>query len=513
MTDNINIQMELEQPNGIEKIKTGIPGLDHITAGGLPKGRSTLLVGSSGSCKTLLSIQYLVEGIKFYNDCGVFVTFEETPADIIRNMRSFGWDLAGLVEAKKLAFVDVSPDPGGEVDVAGFFDLNALLARIEYAVASVVGEHKRVVVDSVSALFSQFDNTSLVRRELFRITAGLKMMGATSLITAERTEEYGNISRFDVEEFVSDNVIVLRHVLDEEKRRRTIEVLKFRGTTHQNGEYPFTTSSHGIDVMPLSAMTLEMQSSDVRISSGNMDLDTMCGGGFFRDSILLASGATGTGKTLLVTTFMNDGCQKNERSLVFAFEESRSQLTRNATGWGIDFESFEKKGLLKIVCTYPEISSLADHLLRMKEIIEEFEPARIAVDSMSALERVSTGKAFREFVIGLTSFIKTKQIVGLFTATAQSLLGGPSITEHHISTITDSIILLRYVELMGEMRRGITVLKMRGSMHEKTFREYTIDAEGMHIGDAFRNVGGILAGSPHQFLANEQHKMGDMFGV
>lgn len=493
----------------IEKIQTGIVGFDHIAEGGLPKGRATLVAGSSGSCKTILGVEFLKNGIEVFEENGIFVTFEETPDDIKRNIQSFGCNLAEFERQGKLAFVDVSPDPNEQVEIVGRFDLSALMARIEYAVDKV--NAKRVVIDSVGALFSHFNDASLVRRELFRIASGLKLLNVTSIITSERTEEYGEVARFQVEEFVADNVVILRHILEEEKRRRTVEILKFRGANHQNGEFPFTISDNGLEVLPLSAITLEMPSSNKRISSGNKDLDKMCGGGFFRDSILLANGATGTGKTLLSTTFINQGCLDGEKSLVLAFEESRSQMGRNAEGWGINFYPSEEKGLLKVMCAYPESSSLPDHLLRIEKTIDEFKPTRISVDSLSALERVSTGKAFREFVIGLTSFIKDRQIAGLFTSTATTLLGGPSITEHHISTITDSIILLRYVELMGEMRRGITVLKMRGSLHEKTFREYTIDNTGLHVGEAFRNVSGILSGAPQQFFETERNMIDNMF--
>jgi circadian clock protein KaiC len=493
----------------ITKIATGIEGFDLISLGGIPQGRTTLVAGSSGSSKTIMGLQFLVRGINDYQENAVFVTFEETPNEIKRNVKSFNWDLQAFEELEQWAFVDVSPDPGSQNEVIGEFDLGALMARIEHAVEKV--QAKRVVIDSIGALFSQFEDTSIVRREMFRIASGLKLLGVTTIITAERLEEYGEVARFKVEEFVADNVIILRHVMEDARRRRTVEILKFRGARHQNGEYPFTISDHGIEVMPLSAMKLEMVSSDLRIPTGNAELDKMCDGGFYRDSIVLASGATGTGKTLLVTTFLNSGCEQNEKTLVFAFEESQSQLLRNAIGWGMDFRQWEEKGLLKISCAYPETSGLPEHLLRMKEEIKRFEPTRIAIDSLSALERVSKGKAFREFVIGITSFIKENQIAGLFTAVTPSLMGGVSVTEQHISTITDSIILLRYVELMGEMRRGITVLKMRGSQHEKTIREYDIDHKGMHIGKAYRNVGGILQGSPQQLISNEAEKLGGMF--
>lgn len=304
----------------------------------------------------------------------------------------------------------------------------------------------------------------------------------------------------------------MRNVLEEEKRRRTIEILKFRGTSHQKGEWPFTIIPHeGIIIIPLSAMELKQRSSNVRISSGITELDQMCGSGYFRDSIVLVSGATGNGKTLMVTHFIGAASHNNERALLFAFEESQEQLIRNATGWGIDYESMENAGNLKVICAYPETAGLEDHLIRMKTAIDKFKPNRVAIDSLSALERVSTIKGFREFVIGLTSFIKHKEICGLFTSTTPTLMGGTSITETHISTITDSIILLRYVEMFGEMRRGITALKMRGSMHDKDIREFSIDGKGMHIGKPFRNITGILSGMPQHTKSDEIERISDLF--
>jgi circadian clock protein KaiC len=478
----------------VEKLRTGISSLDIIAKGGLPKNRTTLISGTAGSGKTVFAVQFLAAGIE-RGEPGVFVTFEESAAGVRENMRSFGWDLAAWEAEGKLAFVDASPDPNVDTVESGGFDLGALVARVQNAVNKV--KATRVSVDSLGAVFSQFSDQAMVRGELFRIASALKGMGVTAVLTAERTNDHGPIARFGVEEFIADNVMILRNALEDETRRRTIEILKFRGCDHQKGEYPFTIVPHGgVIVIPLSAMSLNMRSSNVRISSGNTELDAMCGGGLFRDSVTLVSGATGTGKTLTVSQFLQGGAIDGEKCLLLAFEESRDQLVRNATGWGFDFEKMERDGLLRVVCDYPDVSGLEDWLVTIQAIITDFGPQRVALDSLSALENVGTIKAFREFVIGLTSFIKHKEITGLFTSTTGSLMGGDSITESHISTLTDSIILLRYVEMFGEMKRGLTVLKMRGSAHDKAIREFTIGKGGMQMGRPFRNVTGILTGAP-----------------
>jgi len=493
----------------IEKLPTHIPGFDLVALGGLSRGRTTLVTGTAGSGKTIFATQFLAHGI-LAGESAVFVTFEESPTEICRNVASMGWDIGSWEAAGRWAFVDASPQPAEETLVVGAFDLGALMARIEHAVRRVAAQ--RVSIDSLNAVFTRFDDRAAVRHELLRLVSGLKDIGVTTVMTSERSVDLRDGSEYGVEEFVVDNVIILRNTLEDEKRRRTLEILKFRGTGHQKGEFPFTVlADGGIVVIPLSAIELTQKSSNIRISSGNADLDGLCGGGFFRDSVILVSGATGTGKTLMCTEFIGGGAAAGERSLLLGYEESREQLFRNATGWGRDFGQMERDGLLRVGCMYPEAMQIEDHLLQIKKDIEQFKPARVAVDSLSALERVSTSRSFREFVIDLTSFIKEREIAGLFTATTPSLLGGASVTESHISTITDSIILLRYVELYGEMRRGITVLKMRGSPHDKQIREFLIDSDGMHIGNAFRNVVGILAGNPRTAPAGELDRVSHLF--
>ncbi len=490
---------------GVQKIRTMIEGFDDISHGGFPVARTSLVSGTSGTGKTLFAVQFLYNGIEYFEDAGVFVTFEETAADIIKNAVSFGWDLQKLIDDGKLFILDASPDPEGQ-EVVGNFDFSALIERIQYAIRKY--KAKRVSIDSVTALFQQYDSASLVRREILRLVTRLKQLGVTTVITTERTEEYGLVARFGVEEFVSDNVVIVRNVLEGERRRRTIEILKLRGTTHMKGEYPFTITANGMNIFPLGAMRLTQRSSNTRVSSGVQTLDEMCGGGYFKDSIILATGATGTGKTLLVSMFVQEACLLGERAILFAYEESRAQLSRNASSWGIDFEDLEQRGLLKIICAYPESSGLEDHLQIIKSEISEFKPTRIAIDSLSALARGVSNNAFRQFVIGVTGFAKQEEITGFFTNTTDQFMGSNSITDSHISTITDTILMLQYVEIRGEMSRALNVFKMRGSWHDKGIREYTITSTGPEIKDSFRNFERIISGSPSRIAVDEKMDLG-----
>ncbi|MEC9053271.1 MAG: circadian clock protein KaiC, partial [Actinomycetota bacterium] len=357
----------------ITRMPPGCPGLHHVRAGGLPEGRSTLVSGTAGSGKTVLALQFLHDGLRDYEQPGVFITFEERPEQLRANAASLGFDIAKLEEQGKWLFVDASYSPDRDEQQVGPFDFGALLLRLRHAVEQVGAT--RVALDSIGAVFTRYQDANVVRRELMRVTELLRELGVTAVVTSERAEEYGQIGRHGVEEFVCDNVIVLRNALEEETRRRTIEVLKMRGVDHLTGEFPFTIVPHsGIVVITLENTALNAPSADERIHSGLTELDEMCNGGMFRDSINLVSGATGTGKTLLVSEFTRGGASRGERSLIVSFEESRSQLFRNAAGWGMDFEDLEANGFIRVEAAYPEIRSLEDHLVQIKRVVEEYQP-------------------------------------------------------------------------------------------------------------------------------------------
>lgn len=477
---------------GVSKLATGVPGFDFVALGGLPAGRSTLVSGAAGCGKTVFSAQFLVGGIESDGTPGIFVTMEDRPGAIRENMAGFGWRLEEWEASGKWGFVDVSPDLDLDELVVGDFDLDALLARIRHAVDELGAE--RVAIDSVDVLFSQFEDRPRVRRELFRLTRLLDDMGMTTVVTAEAPPGGDDATRHGIEEYVSDNVVVLRNRPYQSFRQRTLEVLKFRGTDHQKGEFPFTIRADvGFVVVPLSGLEMEQPSTEARVSTGIRGLDEMCGGGLFRTSNILLAGATGTGKSLVACHFAAAGGE-GERCLYFATEEGPAQLYRNARQVGIDLEGLVDSGAIRLSNRYPETGTLEDHLIDIKRQIDDFRPHRMIVDSLTAMERIASERGFRDFVISLAALAKGEGVATLFTSTTPIRVGQSGGAEADISTTMDTILTIRYVELEGAVQRGILVLKMRGSGHAKELRRLSIDNHGIHIGEPLSGITGILSG-------------------
>lgn len=484
----------------LPRLATGIPGFEQISHGGLPEGSVSLVTGPAGSGKTVFALQFLAEGVRQYHQPGVFVTFGEPPDKLRRFVTEFGWDVPGWEHDSSWAFVDATVGGEESTHVVGeHFDLTVLLTRIT-AAAERIGA-QRVALDSLRFLFARFGATESVRDGLVRITAALERLGVTVVMTIGHDQDDEGRT-FGVEEYIADNVIILRNTLAEEARRRTIEVLKFRGTRHRGGEFPVAiTSDRGLVAIPL-AVELTQPSGTARITSGIPALDEMCGGGPFQDSMTLVSGSTGTGKTSIALQFALAGAQRGEPAVLVCFEESRDQLLRGAAGWGYDIPALEAAGSLRFVIDYPEMRTLEEHLVRIQAAISDIGATRLALDNLSVLRRVAPERAFLEFATGLTAHLKQHEIAGLLT-TAQITLFGPdtSPTAEHVSALVDAVILLRYVEVYGELKKGIAVLKMRGSDHHKTIRELTLGPGGVQIGDPMRTTTGIMSGRTTQLDA------------
>ncbi|GAC1322719.1 MAG: circadian clock protein KaiC [Mycobacteriales bacterium] len=479
----------------IAKMETGILGFDDMTMGGLPRRRATVLAGQAGSAKTVFAGQFLAEGVR-RGQPGVFVTLEEPAADLRANLSTLGCDIAGWEAAGDWRFVDASPlmrlGPDGDARIEPY-RLETLTAQIGHAVDATGAE--RLVLDSLNAMLALNSDSRVARQMLRSLIGTLRGLGLTVMLTVETPNDPGTaLSSYGIEEFVADNVVLLHNVLEGKVRRRTVEVLKMRGAMHHRGEVPFTVlPGQGVVVLPMSRQHAETP-DPTRVSTGDPQLDEMLHGGLFSASVVLVAGPTGTGKTMLSTAFLSGALERGERALLVAFEESRSQVLRNAAGWGRDFAGWERDGRLQIAASYPDVASLDDHLVEIQEVVRRFRPARVAVDSLSALERLFTNDSYREFVTRLTAFLKQEQVLTMVTVSSSALLGGTSVAEGHISPLTDAIVLLRYAEVAGYIRRAIAVIKLRGSGHDERIRQFTIGRNGLELGGAFETVTGILSG-------------------
>lgn len=463
---------------GIEKIKTGISGFDELSEGGLPKGRVTLVSGTAGSGKTVFGLEFLYRGITRFGEKGTFVTFEERPADLTKEAAGFGWNLSKCIRRGDLSFVDASAVAEHQVEV-GEYDFGALIARIKYAVEKVGA--KRVVIDSMAALFLRYKNQSLLRRELFKIFDMLRKMGVTSVITAERIRDEDTHSRFGIEDFVADSVIFLYHTPVGRGRERQIEVVKLRGASHQTGRQPFQIGEDGLIIFPAGRHGSAAKSSTSKISTGVSGIDAMTDGGVFRGSTSLLLGGSGTGRTVLGLQFIWEGVRKKERCLLISFEESDTQLRTDAASFGWDFDQAERRGLLKIAAWHPEILPLESYQRKIEELVKEFRPRRIVVDSVTPLANSVDEDRFRKFIVSLNSYLKDKAVTTFVNYTTIASIASSLAAESDMAMVADNIFVLRFVESQGKMDREILIAKSRASSHDKEVRRYIIDACGMTV--------------------------------
>lgn len=482
-----------KKPDGykLPKSPTGIEGFDEITKGGLPKGRPSLIAGGAGSGKTLFSAEFLINGATKYNEPGVFMAFEETADDLKKNVKSLGYDLQDLID-KKLLYIDHVKIERNEIEETGEYDLEGLFIRLDLAINAVGA--KRVVLDTIESLFSGLNNTAVIRAEIRRLFHWLKEKEVTVIITGERDNESA-ITRQGLEEYVSDAVITLDHRIANQISTRRLRIVKYRGSTHGTNEYPFLIDAEGFTVLPVTSLRLDHDVSKERISTGVKKLDQMLGGyGVYRGSSVLYSGTAGTGKTSLAAHAALAACRKGERILYFAFEESPQQIIRNMKSINVDLEPYVKKGLLNFHAARPTIFGLEMHLVTMHKLIGEFDPSIVIVDPISNLISISNPPEANSMLTRLIDFLKSKQKTAIFT----SLTGGEQMleqTEVGISSLIDTWILVKTIELSGERNRGLYILKSRGMGHSNQIREFVITDKGIDLLEVYIGPGGVLTGT------------------
>jgi circadian clock protein KaiC len=476
--------------NTLPKSPTSIQGLDEITGGGLPKGRPTLICGGAGCGKTLFAMEFLVRGATLYNEPGVFISFEETEKELTANVASLGFDLDNLVKRNKI-WLEHIHIVRGEIEQSGEYDLEGLFIRIHHAVESIGA--KRVVLDTIETLFTGLPNSHILRSELQRLLRWLKRKGVTTIITAERGE--GTLTRQGLEEYVSDCVILLDHRVNDQSSIRRLRIVKYRGSTHGTNEYPFLIDEDGFSVLPVTSLGLNYSSSHERISTGIPRLDTMLSGkGYFRNSTVLVSGTAGTGKTSIAAQFVEAACKRGERVLYFTFEESPSQLVRNMRSIGINLEPWVKKGLLQFHAARPTLYGLETHLTTSIKLVNQFEPGVVVLDPINAFVMGENQTEVKTMLLRLVDFLKMKQVTAFFTSLS-SADENMEMTDVYISSLIDTWLLLRDIEIGGERNRGLYVLKSRGMAHSNQIREFKLTDHGIELLDVYVGAEGVLTGS------------------
>lgn len=474
----------------LPKAPTSIQGLDEITGGGLPKGRPTLVCGDAGCGKTLFAMEFLVRGATVYNEPGIFISFEETEKELTANVTSLGFDLNNLVRHKKLWLEHIHVERG-EIEQNGEYDLKGLFVHIHNAIESIGA--KRVVLDTIETLFSELPNPTAVRTELRRLFGWLKKKNVTTIVTGEKGE--GTLTRQGLEEYVSDCVILLDHRVTDQSSIRRLRIVKYRGSTHGTNEYPFLIDEDGFSVLPVTSLGLNHISSKERISTGIPRLDTMLSGkGYFRGSTVLVSGTAGTGKTSLAAQFVEAACKRGEKVLYFSFEESPSQFMRNMSSIGIHLDPWVKKGLLHFHATRPTLHGLEHHLTTTIKLINQIKPQVVVLDPIDAFIIGKNQTEVKIMLLRLVDFLKMKNITAFF-ASLSTTGDSKELTDMAISSLIDTWLLLRDIEIGGERNRGLYILKSRGMDHSNQIREFLLTDNGIELLDVYVGPEGVLTGS------------------
>ena len=471
----------------LNKCLTGIEGIDQITNGGLPQNRSTLVVGPAGSGKTLFGIQFLINGIK-NEEPGLFISFEETEQDLVKNCHSLGFNLNEKIKSNQLVLQHIHIDRS-EFDESGSYTLEGLFIRIGY----LIDKHqiKRVVIDTIEVLFNHLDNTRIIRSELERLFRWLSTKSVTSIITGEQGQN--TISRHGLEEYVADCVILLDNRVNNELATRYLRVIKYRGSSHGSNEFPFIIDYQGITLSPVTSITLDFSVPRNFVSTGIKALDdVLSGNGYYVGGSVLINGTAGTGKTSLAATFVDSQCKLGKKCIYFAFEESSDQIIRNMKSININLERWKNKGKLLFQAIRPSIYGLESHLIKMVQLIQEFKPDSVVIDPISNLNLIGSQYSVKLMLTRLINFLKMNQITTIMT----SLLHEENVQQQiGISSLMDTWIFLNNIEVDLEQNTVLIVKKSRGMAHSHQMREFNITSHGINLNEVYMGAGKILVGS------------------
>ena len=463
----------------LQKCLTGIKGFDEITEGGLPKNRITLISGGPGAGKTLLGIDFLVNGVMKYNERGVFMSFEETEAELYADVASLNMDLHGLVSKKQIAFEHVLLERG-DIQDKGEFNLEGLFVRLELAIDTLGA--KRVVLDSIESLFVGITDAGILRLEIKRLFRWLKQKQVTSVITGEQGENA--FTRHGLEEFISDCIILLDNRVRQQVSTRRIRVIKYRGSNHGTNEYPFVIDKDGLSVIPITSAGLDHPGTAEKVSTGVPTLNNLfAGGGYTKGSTVLVSGTAGTGKTSLAVAFAIERCKKGERCLYVSYEESPGQLIQNMRSVGFDLEKWVKKGLLKIVSTRPAFFGLEMHLLDLYKVLADFNPSAVMIDPLTSLIGQAEESEVQSMLTRMIDALKSNSVTGLFTSLVSSTASNDTSGEIGVSSLIDTWIVVRELEEnKGNKRtRGLYIAKSRGTAHSNDIHKLVFSDDGIDL--------------------------------
>lgn len=475
----------------IEKKRTGIVGFDDITGGGLPAGRTTLVLGAPGAGKTVFALECLVNAARMDREPGIFVAFEENTRQIIGNAATFGWDLAAL-ERQHLFFLDARLSSA--VIHGGDFDIGGMLAGLS-AKAQAMGA-KRIVFDGLDVLLTILNDPTKERREIYRLQDWLNESGLTAIITAKAFEgDRASTERYAFMQFMVDTVIAFHHRMIDRVSLRGVRVMKYRGSGFAENEFPMIISSTGVQVSVFEGSALGYEVSSERISTGLPRLDTMLDGGYYRGSGVLISGSPGTAKTTLAGAFLAAGCQAGERGLYVSFDEAASQIIRNLASVGLDLQTPFDAGLLAVTSTRTESRSAEEHFMAIRERIRTFHPQRLVIDPISALTKTGGQVAAVHASLRLLDFARAEGITVVCTSLVAGEDAFTETTQTQISTIADTWIHLAYVVHGGERNRTLTIVKSRGMAHSNQVRELVLASSGLSLADVFTAGGEVLVGT------------------